>query len=220
MPTCKNFLLRTVVVAIAAVVSLQTMAGTVTAQSSGLPAGSLRFVIAPDSGTSQARYRVREQLAGVDFPNDAIGKTSKVEGQIVFDANGAVLKEHSKITVHVASLASDRDRRDNYIRRNLLQTEQFPNVTFVPVAVTGLKFPLADSADVAFRMTGDLTVRDQTKLVTWNVMAKLKPGVVTGSAITMFTFTEMGLTKPRVQSVLSVNDEITLELDFKLIPQK
>ena len=219
MPTRNNLLLRTVVVAFAAVLSLQTFAGTVTAQSA-LPAGSIRFVTAPDSGSNQARYRVREQLANVDFPNDAIGKTSKVEGAIVFDAQGAILKEHSKFTVNVASLASDRDRRDNYIRRNTLQTEQYPNVTFVPVAVNGLKFPLPDSADVAFRMTGDLTVRDQTRLVTWLVMAKIKQGVVTGSANTMFTFTEMGMTKPRVQSVLSVNDEIKLELDFKLIPQK
>jgi polyisoprenoid-binding protein YceI len=218
MPTRNPISLRTSLIAIAAVLSLQVLAGTVTAQS--LPAGAVRFVTAPDSGSNQARYRVREQLAGVDFPSDAIGKTTKVAGQIVFDANGAVLKEHSKFTVNVAALASDRDRRDNFIRRNSLQTEQFPNVTFVPVAVTGLKSPLPDSGDVAFRMTGDLTVRDQTRLVTWNVLAKIKQGAVTGSAVTMFTFAEFGMTKPRVQSVLTVNDEITLELDFRLLPQK
>ncbi|MEX2283895.1 MAG: YceI family protein [Gemmatimonadota bacterium] len=219
MSTRNTLFFRTSLSAIAAVLSLQTFAGTVTAQSA-VPAGSIRFVTAPDSSSNQARYRVREQLANVDFPNDAIGKTSRVEGQIVFDANGTVLKEHSKFTVNVAALASDRDRRDNFIRRNVLQTEQFPNVTFVPVAVTGLKFPLPDSADVAFRMTGDLTVRDQTRLVTWNVMAKIKQGVVTGWATTMFTFAEMAMTKPRVQSVLTVSDEIKLELDFKLLPQK
>jgi polyisoprenoid-binding protein YceI len=181
----------------------------------------LKFVIAPDTLANQARYRVREQLANVDFPNDAIGKTNKITGQIVFNADGTVSKEQSKFTINVASLTSPRDRRDNFIKRNTLQTEQYPNVTFVPVAVTGLRFPLPDSADVAFKMTGDLTIRDQTKLVTWNVMAKLKPGgEVIGAATTMFTFTELGLTKPRVQSVLSVNDEITLEFDFKMIPQK
>lgn len=219
MPSRNTRRIRSALSAIAAVLSLQVLAVSVTAQSAP-PAGSIRFVIAPDSLANQARYRVREQLVNVDFPNDAIGKTNKVSGQIVFNADGTVLKEHSKFTVHVASLASDRDRRDNYIRRSTLQTEQFPNVTFVPVAITGLKFPLPDSADVAFRMTGDLTVRDQTRLVTWNVMAKILRGVVTGSANTMFTFTEFAMNKPRVQSVMSVNDEIKLELDFKLLQQK
>ncbi len=219
MSTCNTFRLRTCLVAFATVVLMQAVAGSVVAQSAP-PAGSLRFATTPDSVSNQARYRVREQLANVDFPNDAIGKTTKVEGQIVFDANGTVLKEHSKFTVNVAALASDRDRRDNYIRRNVLQTEQFPNVTFVPAAITGLKFPLPDSADVAFRMTGDLTVRDQTRLVTWNAMARIRQGVVTGWANTMFTFAEFAMPKPRVQSVLSVNDDIKLELDFKLVPQK
>jgi polyisoprenoid-binding protein YceI len=218
MTTRNTFSLRTSLIAIPAILSLQVMAGAVTAQSA--PAGAIRFVTAPDTTSNQARYRVREQLASIDFPSDAIGKTNKVQGEIVFDANGTVLKELSKFTVNVASLASDRDRRDGYVRRSTLQTEQFPNVTFVPTAITGLKFPLPDSADVGFKMTGDLTVRDQTRLVTWLVLAKIKQGVVTGTANTMFTFAELGMTKPRVQSVLTVNDEIKLELDFKLVQQK
>src|SRR5687767_6024666 len=48
-----------------------------------------RYVVAPAG--NEVRYRVREQLAGFDLPNDAIGKSSKVSGAIAFDADGRLL---------------------------------------------------------------------------------------------------------------------------------
>jgi hypothetical protein len=38
-------------------------------------AEGVRLVIAPQG--NEARYRVQEQLVGVDLPNDAVGKTSR-----------------------------------------------------------------------------------------------------------------------------------------------
>ena len=51
---------------------------------------------------SRARYLVREQLARISFPSDAIGETDGVRGIIVFDANGAVQQDRSTITVSMA----------------------------------------------------------------------------------------------------------------------
>jgi hypothetical protein len=54
---------------------------------SALPAtDGLQLVVAPAG--NEARYRIREQLVGVDLPNDAIGVTSDVTGGIAFDAAG------------------------------------------------------------------------------------------------------------------------------------
>ena len=72
---------------------------------------------------SEALYRINEQLARRDLPNDAVGTTSEIEGQIVFSAAGTVDAERSKITVGVGSLRSDSDRRDSYIQRNSLESE-------------------------------------------------------------------------------------------------
>jgi polyisoprenoid-binding protein YceI len=180
-----------------------------------IPADTGRYVLAPQG--TEARYRVREQLAGIDFPSDAVGKTSKVEGQIVVDAKGAVVAEQSKFTVDLASLVTDSDRRDNFVRRNTLQTEQFATAVFVPREFKGLRFPLAPNTDIKFQMVGDLTIRDQTKPVTWEVTAKLVQGAITGQANTKFTFADFAMTKPRVRSVLSVDDDIKLELDFRLV---
>lgn len=178
----------------------------------------LRLRTAPHG--NEARYRVREQLAGVDFPNDAIGKTSRVDGSIAVAADGTVSGDESRFTIDLASLTSDRDRRDNYLRRNTLQTEQHPSAVFVPKVIHGIKFPLPQSGELKFQMVGDLTIKGVTKEVTWDVVAKSEGGSLTGQAKTRFTFADLQLEKPRVRSVLTVDDDITLEYDFLLVPAR
>src|SRR5687768_12656231 len=48
---------------------------------------------------SKARYKVREQLAGISFPSDAVGTTEGVTGAIVINPDGSVDATASKITV-------------------------------------------------------------------------------------------------------------------------
>src|SRR5262245_48432078 len=87
------------------------LAGPVAAQN------AIRLKTAPEG--NEARYRVREQLLNIDFPSDAIGKTSKVEGEISVDGKGAII-DGSKFTIDLASLTSDKQMRDNFIKRRTL----------------------------------------------------------------------------------------------------
>lgn len=179
---------------------------------------AIRFVVAPEG--NEVRYRVREQLAGVDFPNDAVGRTSRVEGAIVIGDDGRFVREESRFIVDVVSLESDQSRRDGYLRRNTLKTDSFPTVTFVPTSARGLPATLPATGDLTFELIGDLTVRNVTKPVTWQVKAtRGSSGAVTGTATTSFNFAEFSLPVPRVARVLSVDDNITLEYDFNLVPQ-
>ena len=99
------------------------------------PAGPVRLELMEGS---TARYRVREQLAGISFPNDAIGTTSTVSGALVLTANGAVNPAQSKITVDLRTLKSDQDQRDGFVRGDrLLNVEKFPLVEFLPKRVVG-----------------------------------------------------------------------------------
>jgi polyisoprenoid-binding protein YceI len=178
------------------------------------PVDATRLRVAPQG--NEVRYRVREQLLNIDFPSDAIGKTGKIDGEIAVDAKGAVLNG-SRFTIDLVSLTSDSDRRDNFIRRQTLQTEQYPSTVFVPTEVKNLKFPLPRSGEVKFQLAGNLTVRNVTKPVTWDVAGKVENGALSGEAKTRFTFADFELEKPRVRSVLSVNDDITLEYTFLLV---
>ncbi|MCY4528962.1 MAG: YceI family protein [Chloroflexi bacterium] len=163
---------------------------------------------------SEARYLINEQLANRNLPNDAVGTTSDIEGQIVFSEDGTVDAEQSKITVGVSSLRSDSDRRDGYIQRNSLESNQYPEVTIDVTEIRGLSWPLPTSGEAAFEMIGDLTIRDQTRSVTWETTATFTEGAVEGLAKTVVTFEQYEMTQPRVSIVLSVADEIRLEINF------
>jgi polyisoprenoid-binding protein YceI len=173
---------------------------------------AVKLTVAPQG--NEARYRIREQLFGVDFPNDAVGVTNNITGAIALDAKGNVVPAESKIVVDVTGLKSDKDRRDGYVQRNTLQTTQYPTVVLVPTAVKGVKLPLPKNGTVNFELTGDLTVRGVTKPTTWRGQAKFENGKVTGNVATTFTFADFQMEKPKVRSVLSVEDDIKLEYDF------
>lgn len=163
---------------------------------------------------SEARYRAREQLLGRSLPNDAVGRTNAVEGQIVFNSDGTIDSERSRFTVDLRTLQSDEARRDNYIKQNTLEVDQYPNAEFQPTAASGLPWPLPTSGQLQFQLEGNLTVHGVTKPVTWNVQAMVDGDRITGTATTQVTFEDFGMTPPRVPVVLSLEETITLELDF------
>jgi polyisoprenoid-binding protein YceI len=192
----------------------QTAAGDV-----ALPAtDGLQLVVAPDG--NEVRYRIREQLAGFDLPNDAVGATSDVTGGIAFDGKGQLVPASSKFVVNVATLKSDKDRRDGYVRGRVLETSQFPTVELAPTALRGLTLPVPTSGSKTFQLVGNLTVHGVTKPTTWQVDAKFDGTRVSGTAATAFVFSDFGLTQPRVPVVLSVADTIKLEYTFSLVPKQ
>lgn len=174
----------------------------------------IRLVVAPTG--NQVRYRVREQLVGRDLPNDAVGETNQVTGTIVIGEHGDVIPDRSRIVVNVTGLTSDQSRRDGYVQRRLLETEQFPAVELVPTELRGLPWPLPTSGARTFDLIGNLTVRGVTRPTTWRVTAQFGPDRVTGTAVTGFTFADFELTQPRVPILLSVADSIRLKYDFTL----
>lgn len=177
----------------------------------------LRFVVVPES--SQARYRVREQLANRDLPNDAVGATNIISGTMVIDGDGNLVPDGSRFVIDMSTVQSDSSRRDGYVRNNVLQTAQYPNVTFVPSAITGLPSPLPASGEGTFQMTGDLTIRDVTKPATWAVTLSRAGDTLTGQATTSFTFADYNIPQPRVPILLSLQDLIKLEFDFTMVQQ-
>ena len=166
------------------------------------------------SDESLARYSVTEQLARLSSPIDAVGETGEVEGAIVFDADGNVDQSLSVITVGLAGLTSDESRRDRYVRNNVFDTSRFPNTEFVVTGTQGLDWPFPESGETTFQLTGSMTIRDVSSPVAWDVEARSSGGVVTGKARTVVTFDQFELSKPSLAFIVSVEDEIRLELDI------
>jgi polyisoprenoid-binding protein YceI len=164
---------------------------------------------------STASYRVQEQLAGVNFPSDAVGTTSSVTGALVIMPDGTINTAQSKLTIDLRNLKSDQDMRDGYIQKRTLETEKYAVAEFVPKRVQGLPSPLPAMGQAGFQLVGDMTIHGMTSEVTWSGVATFNRDQVAGRATTNFTFAAFGLTKPTLARLLSVDDKIQLEVVFK-----
>jgi polyisoprenoid-binding protein YceI len=165
---------------------------------------------------SKARYKVREQLAGISFPSDAVGTTEGVTGVIVINPDGSVDATASKITVDLKTLSSDQQMRDGYVQNRTLETAKFPTLDFVPKKVVGLPAgPLATTGQAGFQLVGDMTLHGVTTEVTWNVVSTFANDAVAGRATTTLTFEQFKMTKPTLARLMSVEDKIELEIEFR-----
>ena len=162
---------------------------------------------------SVARYRVKEELARVSLSGEAVGETPDVVGAIVFGADGSV-QPGSKIVVDLRTLRSDEVRRDNFLRQNSLESNRFPLAEFVIREVSGLSWPLPESGEAEFQLRGDMTLHGVTAALTWDVIASFGPEGVTGRATTRFQFADFDISKPSLFFIISVEDEMRLEVDF------
>ena len=166
---------------------------------------------------SRALYRVREQLAGISFPSDAVGSTTNVTGSILIQADGMIDAAQSKISVDLRTLKSDQDMRDGFIRGERgLNTEKFPTADFIPRQAVGMPWPLpgGQQAQGGFQLVGDMTVYGTTSEVTWNIVATFNPQI-SGRATTEFPFTKFKIPKPQLARIVSVDDTINLELELR-----
>lgn len=193
---------------------VQPAAETATAPASD---AAVRVEVLPSG--NEVRYRVREQLVGLDLPNDAVGRTNAISGGMSLDESGKVITSESEFVIQVAGLTSDKDRRDGYLRRRTLVTDSNPTVVLRPTSIRGLTLPLPAAGTRTFDLVGDLTIKGVTRPTTWRVNATFAGDTVSGTTATAFTFSDFQLEQPKVRIVLSVADTIALEYDFRLLKQ-
>lgn len=162
---------------------------------------------------SVAGYRVREQLANLPAESDAVGRTQDVSGSITLEGSGNDAKlTAGNLTVDTTTIQSDESRRDNRLRNEGLQTDQYPTATFKvtqPVAV-----PAAALAGTATDVTlvGDLTLHGVTKSVQIPAQAQLADGKIQVAGTLTFPLSDFGITPPNVGGfILSISDQGTLE---------
>ncbi|HEX4998117.1 MAG TPA: YceI family protein [Terriglobia bacterium] len=173
---------------------------------------AVRFDIAPET---RASYHVREQLLGFDLPNDAVGVTSDVFGGLTLSADGAI-GSGSRISVDLRTLKSDQEQRDTFLRDRTIQTNRFPTADFVPRRIEGLSMPLPTKGSSTFKLIGDMTAHGVTAELSWTLELTFDGDRVTGKAKTSFPFKTFNLTIPRLPGILSLDDNIRLELDLAL----
>jgi polyisoprenoid-binding protein YceI len=176
------------------------------------PTAGARLDIADGSSAS---YKVTEQFVGIDFPNDAIGTSTAVSGSITIGKDGSISPD-SKLTVDLTKLASDQDMRDNFSKTRTLDVKTYPEAVFVPTKIEGLPAMIPFTGQSGVKLTGNMTVHGVTKEVTFQGYVTFnRDGSVDGRAKTTFPWTTFGLTKPAIARLMSVGDDIELDIVFK-----
>ena len=166
---------------------------------------------------SQAGYRVRETLAFVGAPSDAVGRTSSVHGTVTINGSGTSYSvSAASLTVDVNTLTSDRSMRDQRIHSMGLQSDRYPTAAFTLGSPITLPADAANGQVFTASATGQLTIHGVTKTVTIPIQARLTGAQIQLAGSITFPFSEFGMTPPSIGGFVSVQDNATMEFAVNL----
>ncbi len=171
-----------------------------------------------DTAATTASYSVDETFLSDNRLATAVGRTSTVSGQLEINFDDPAASNLGTIEVDLSTLESDSARRDNAIRNQWLESSRFPLATFTATAIDGLTATPADGEPVTFTLSGDMTVRETTLPVTWDVVATVSGETITGTATTNILMADFGVEPPNIGGILSVTDGVLLTVEFTLTP--
>ncbi len=186
-------------------------ADTATPAAAAVPAGAVVAQILQDQ--SEVRFIINEVLN--NEPKTVIGTTKQVAGEIAVDGQNLANTRVGVIQVNARDLSTDNDFRNRAIKNRILNTDQFEFITFTPTQITGLPTNGAVGQQYTFQIAGNLTIRDVTKPVTFDVTATApQNNRFSGTAKTTIRYADFNISIPSVPQVASVADEVRLEIDF------
>jgi polyisoprenoid-binding protein YceI len=191
-----------------------TAPGAATATGTPIPlAGLQTFQIVASQTT--ASYSVYENLIFQNKPNnDAIGTTHSVQGSFKIRTGASPLVAAMNITVDLRTLQSDAQRRDNFIQQNSLQTDTYPNATFVSISTQGLPSSYSDGQTVHFQLTGNLTMHGKTNKEVFDVQGKVVGNTITGTATSTIYMTDFGIEPPNLANIAIAQNKVVITLTF------
>jgi polyisoprenoid-binding protein YceI len=164
-----------------------------------------------DFSGSFVGYRVEEELATVGAAT-AVGRTPDVTGSLTLAGSQITAVEMS---ADLSTLQSDKSQRDGQLRRQALETGQFPTATFSLTQPIELGSAPVDGQVIKATATGDLTIHGVTKTVEIPVEALLSDDVVTVTGSIDILFADYSISRPTSFAVLSIADHGTMEFQLK-----
>ena len=167
---------------------------------------------------SEVRFIIDEVLN--NNPKTVVGTTNQVAGELSVDPSNPSASQVGVIQVNARTLATDNDFRNRAIKNRILMTDQYEFISFKPTQLTGLPNSVTMGQSYTFQMAGELTIRDTTKPVTFEVTVTPESNErLKGTAKTSIAYADFGLTIPQVQQVASVAENVRLEIDFVAVPK-
>ena len=187
---------------------------TATPSSEGEPSvETVAQVYRIDPAQSEASYRVDETFFDMRGFVVVTGTTKGVAGDILVDRQNPTNSRIGEIVVDISQLRTDEPDRDNAIRRGYLESSTYPLATFKNAVLSGLPAKWDEGTTIPLKVTGDMTVRDVARSVTWDAEVVLDGQTIRGKATTAFKMSRFGIDPPNL-NMLKVEDDIVLTLNF------
>lgn len=183
--------------------------------------GQRTFVLAPDS--TVVSYEVDEEFGAGALDRlgiaagltKTVGRTSAAEGALTLDFGGATPQlVDASFTVDISTLTSNQGMRDRRIRGEWLESTRYPLATFTASEIRSAPAAYSAGNEVTFQVAGDLTVRDVTNPVVFDVTATLDGDTISGTATTGFLMSSFGVDPPRMTNLFTVGDETVIRVEF------
>ena len=197
-------------------------AGAATAEATAETAGAPAALFALVQGESSVSFELDEDMRGQRIT--VVGTTPDVAGQIAVNFENPSASEVGEIRFNLRTLATNNDFRNRAIRGQILQSaqDQFEFGSFTPTAITGLpNGPIEPGQSVTFQITGDLTLKDISNPVTFDVtLSEVGEDRLVGQATATVNRTDWGLTIPSVQQVANVEEEVVLTINLVASPEQ
>jgi polyisoprenoid-binding protein YceI len=116
------------------------------------------------------------------------------------------------IEADLTALESDDRNRDGQLGRQGIQTDQFPTATFVLTEPIELGALPAEGESVSVTAVGDLTIHGVTNNVSIPLMAVQAGDVIGVAGSLTFTWDDYGMEQPQSMRVVSLANDVTMEL--------
>lgn len=164
-------------------------------------------------GESGVRFTLDELLRGQ--PKTVVGVTGLISGQIALDLADLGTAQVGVIQINARSFYTDDVFRDESLHTFIINSPTYPLVTFSPTQIDGLPEQIGLGDTAVFTLTGNLTIRDITRSVTFDCTAvPVTPTRLEGSAATTINRADFDLAIPQVTQVANVAEELLIEIDF------
>jgi polyisoprenoid-binding protein YceI len=166
-----------------------------------------------DGTGSFVGYRVQEELAGIGG-GTAVGRTSDVSGTLTVQGSTVTAVD---VTANLSTLTSDDERRDGQLKRQALETNQFPDATFSLTEPIDFGALPQDGATFSATAKGNLTLHGVTQPISIALKATRSGGMLTVTGSMTIVFADFQIEKPSSFAVLSVDDHGIMELQLHLV---
>lgn len=174
---------------------------------------SERLIYRLSQTESQVRFELGEDLRGVRTA--VTGVTDQIAGEIAANLSDLSSTQLGVVQINARGLATDNNFRNRAIHNEILDTGAYEFITFAPTAIDGLPASAVLGEEVRFTIDGDLTIRDITRPVTFDVTATtVSADRLVGTATASVNRVDFDLRIPSVPSVANVDEVVRLTIDF------